>query len=961
MKTNRFRIHYAIFSLLNLFALLLGMMPARAQVRPVYDLGAIGLGQMLKRLQTTASAMHTGAHPDDEDSGLLAYLARREQARTVYLALNRGDGGQNVIGEELFEPLGVIRTEELRQARRLDGGAQMFTRVMDYGFSKKREEAARIWGEQLTLGDMVRAIRLFRPLVIISRFAGTPADGHGQHQLAGYLTPIAFKAAADPKMFPEQLAEGLQPWQAKKLYVSQSFQANPNNVPTLSIDTGEYDSLIGRSYFEIAMEGRSQHKSQEMGMLELRGKQMSGMRLVESLGTKVEKETGVFDGLDTSIKGIAALTNNAEEPFSKKLAELQETAETALKSYDPLAPQKLVPILAKGYKQAYDAEWSTRNPDSKILLQQKEAEFAKAMQLAAGVVLDALSDTDTLVPGDATNVAVRVFAPENADLKVTGVTLRTPKGWTSEGAAEQTQPENGFRPRRENAFSASFFKLTSPRDARPTEPYWLENPRSPNFTFDWSAPDAAKNLPFQPPLVTAEIRMTIGGQEITAEREVEYRYSDDIRGEIRRELNLVPALSVSLDQKILIVPMATKPQKKRIVMSLTNNSPRPISGTVSLNSNSATEIKYTSSAPTFALRTRGEKTAIAFDVEIPAKTKPEEYEIYGQAMVGEGLFTNEMQTIAYPHIQTHRIYTRAETKVRVLDLQVAPVKVGYIMGSGDRVPQAIRRLGLDVTMLDEKELSTGDLSRFDTIVVGIRASQVRPDFVANNERLNDYVKNGGTLIVQYQQSEYIRLNLPPLPAKMDTNIRTVEENAPVKILQPGNPVFTFPNRITDADFNGWVQERDLYTFTSFDPKYVPLLETHDEGEPESTGGMLYAEIGKGRYIYTAFSWFRQLPVGNPGAYRIFANLLSLPKAPKTQSSSGVPECDDYLNGYEACLSIIGGKSPKIQSGLMTAFESQRQSIRQAAANPKSKTGLASTCRQALDTAKQATAFYSCPW
>ena len=852
----------------------------KAQVRPIYNNGAIGLGQMLKRLQTTASVMHTGAHPDDEDSGLLAYLARKEQARTSYLALNRGDGGQNVIGDELFEPLGVIRSEELLQARRLDGGEQLFTRVMDYGFSKKREEAARIWGEELTLGDMVRAIRLFRPLVIISRFSGTPVDGHGQHQLAGYLTPIAFKAAADPKMFPEQFKEGLKPWQVKKLYVSQSFQQNANNVPTLTINTGEYDSLIGRSYFEISMEGRSQHKSQEMGVLELRGKQTSGMRLIENLGNKSDKESGVFDGLDTSIKGIAALTNNSEESFAKKLAELQETAETALKSYEPFAPQKLVPALAKGYKQAVEAEWSTRNPDSKMLLRQKQNEFAKALQMAGSVVVDALFDTETIVAGDSANVGVRVFAPENADLKVKAVSLKTPKGWTAETSPEPTQQENNFRPRRENAFNASFFTIVSAKDAKSTEPYWLENPRNKNYTFDWSAPDAAKNLPFQPALVTAEIKMEIGGQEITVEREVQYRYSDDIRGELRRDLNVVPAISISLDQKILIVPTGSRPQKKRLVMSITNYSQKPIRGMVSLNFNSSKELKYTASSPTFDLKSKGEKTAITFDVEIPAKGKAEEFEIYGQAMVGEGLYTQEMQTIAYPHIQTHRLYSRAMTKVNVLDLKIAPVKVGYIMGSGDKVSQAIQRMGLDVSMLSEKDLSTGDLARFDTIVVGIRASQVRPDFVANNGRLNDFVKNGGTLIVQYQQNEYVRMNLPPLPAKMDSNIRTVEENAPVKILQPTNPVFNFPNKITDADFANWVQERNLYTFTSFDDKYIPLLETHDEGEAESSGGMLYAEIGKGKYIYTAYSWFRQLPVGNSGAYRIFANMLSLPKAGK---------------------------------------------------------------------------------
>ncbi len=851
----------------------------KAQVRPVYDNGAAGLGQMLKRLQTTASFMHTAAHPDDEDSGLLAYAARNQQARTVYLSLNRGDGGQNVIGEELFEPLGVIRSEELLQARRLDGGAQLFTRVMDYGFSKKREEAAGIWGEQLTLGDMVRAIRMFRPMVIVSRFTGTPADGHGQHQLAGYLTPIAFKAAADPKQFPEQIAEGLSPWQAKKLYVSQSFSNNPNNPPTLMVNTGEYDSLIGRSYFEIAMEGRSQHKSQEMGLLELRGKFMSGMRLLETVGQKNDKETSMFDGLDTSIKGIPSITGDRYDPLFPKLAELQETAELALKSYEIYAPEKLIPILAKGYSQAVDAEWSTRNPDSKFLLRQKANEFAKALQMAAGVVVDAISSTETIVPGDSAGVGVKVFAPDNADVKVKGVSLMVPKGWKSESSEEPSQPESGFRPRRETAFHSSYFNVASANDAKPTEPYWLESPRNKNFTFNWPDP-ASRNLPFQPALMKAEVKIEIGGKEITIERDVQYRYADDIRGEIRRDVNVVPAVTVSLDQKILIVPTGTKPQKKRLVVSITNNSPQPVKGTVSLNSNAAKELKYTASAPNFDLKSRGEKTAVTFDVEIPATASQQQFEIYGQASVGGSLYSSDMQTIEYPHIQTHRIYSRATTKVNVLDVKVAPVRVGYVAGSGDKVPQAIERLGLSVKMLDENDLTTGDLSRFDTIVIGIRASQVRPDYVANNGRLIEFVKNGGTMIVQYQQQEFARLNLPPYPAKMDGNIRTVDETAPVKILQPMNPVLSFPNKITDRDFDNWVQERNLYTLTSWDEKYTPLLETHDGGEKESLGGMLYAEIGKGKYVYTAYSWFRQLPVGNPGAYRIFANMLSLPKAVK---------------------------------------------------------------------------------
>jgi LmbE family N-acetylglucosaminyl deacetylase len=852
---------------------------AAAQVRPIYDQGAAGLGQALKRLQTTASALHTAAHPDDEDSGLLAYLARREQARTAYLSLNRGDGGQNVVGEELFESLGVIRTEELLQARRLDGGSQYFTRVMDYGFSKKREEAARIWGERETLGDMVRAIRLYRPLVIISRFTGTPADGHGQHQLAGYLTPLAFKAAADPNEFAEHFNEGLKPWQAKKLYVSQSFGNNPTNQPTLTLNTGEFNSLIGRSYFEIAMEGRSQHKSQEMGMLELRGKQISGLRLLESTAKKVVSESSVFDGIDTSIEGIADLANDSSEPFRAKLKALQMTAAEALKSYDPYAPQALIPILARGYKEAYDAELSTRNPQSKALLKEKQREFAKALQMAAGVVVDALSSTETIVAGDSAEISVRVFAPETADVKVVDVSLKAPAEWTSIKTDEPPlSPSTSFRPRREASLGAAFFKITTPADAKLTQPYWLESPRK-NYNFDWSNAGDSKNLPFGPSLMTAVLKLSVGGQEIPVEREVQYRYSDDIRGEIRRDVNVVPAVTIGLQSDLLISPVSEKPQKHRIVMTVENNSTGVAKGNAKIDL-PASWISEPASAPFFLPR-KGDKMALTFDVTISPNTKPDAYRLAAKALIDGKSFDQKVQEIAYPHIQTHRIYSKAYVTARVMDLKIAPVKIGYIMGSGDKVPDAIRRMGLDVTMLDEKMLSTGELSQFDTIVVGVRASQVRPDYVSNNGRLAEFMKNGGTLIVQYQQPEYIRLNLPPYPAKMDGNFRVTDENAAVKVLQPEHPVFNFPNKIGDADWLNWVQERNLYSFTDFDAaKYTPLLESHDEGEPERNGAMVYAEVGKGKYIYTAYSWFRQLPVGNPGAYRIFANMLSLPKAGK---------------------------------------------------------------------------------
>ena len=863
------------------------LMVTRGQVRGNYDLGASGLGQKLKRLQTTASLMHTAAHPDDEDSGLLARMARGENARISYLSLTRGEGGQNVIGPELFESLGIIRSEELLQARRLDGGEQFFTRFMEYGFSKKRTEAAQIWDEKAVLGDMVRAIRLFRPLVIASRFSGTPADGHGQHQLAGYLTPIAFRAAADPQQFPEHFAEGLTPWQAKKLYVGMGFGASQQNPATLTVSTGDYDPLIGRSYFEIAAEGRSQHKSQEMGSLELRGKQQSGLRLLEATEGKIANEKGIFDGLDTSIRGIAKLTGNTEAPVAAKLAALQETAEAALRGYDPFNPQKIVPILTRGIAQANDAEKSTANPETRFMIRQKGVEFVAALQAAAGIVIDALSNSETVVAGDSVGVAVRTFVPETSGITIVEATLRTLPGWKVEAVAEpKPEPVQTFRPRTEVSTSGHFFNLTAPATAKPTQPYWLETPRQ-NYTFDWSQAGTDKNRPFQADIAVADVRIKVGDQEVVLSKTVVHRFADDIRGEIRRNLNVVPLVTNSLESNLIIAPTSAKPQKQRVVLSVTNNAPREIKGTVSLDLPTG----WTSSpaATEFTLKGRGEKTAVSFDVTIPGGLPASSHEVVARSVVDGRSYSQTMYEIAYPHIQTHRRYGPSKADVRVVDLKVSPVTVGYIMGTGDRVPDAIRLLGLPVTMLSEKDLSTGDLSKFDTIVIGIRASQVRRDFVANNGRILDYVRAGGTLIVQYQQHEYVRDNLLPFPARLDavingtqrlSNLRTVDENAPVKILAPAHPVFNFPNRIGESDFLNWVQERHLYSLSSLDPQYTPLLESHDEGEPEINGGMVYAKIGKGHFIYNAYSFFRQLPTGNPGAYRLFANLLSLPKAGK---------------------------------------------------------------------------------
>ncbi len=794
-----------------------------AQIRPVYDQGALGLAQLLKRLNTTASVLMIGAHPDDEDTALLAYLARGESARTAYLSLTRGDGGQNLIGPELGEALGVIRTEELLQARKLDGAEQFFTRAYDYGFSKTLAEAKEKWDEKVILCDVVRVIRTFQPLVVVSQFSGTPVDGHGQHQYAGYISPLAVKAAADPV----QCKESGGAWAVKKFYVRHRGAGEP----TLKINTGNYDPLLGRSYFEIAMQARSQHRSQEQGVLELKGDQFSGLDLVSVSAPRVEREPGVFDGLDVSVP-------EAEEVLAK---------------YDPFNPTAVIPALIRIHSQSKDAY--------------PVQVASEALLRATGTRIDVLADRETVVAGDSVPVTVRVFSPyrdlglyHEVDFNFPHVELEAPKA----------NPQSGIRT--ESAKYAEFYQLTVPDDALPSQPFWLRVPRQNDMFTVSHWPSAI----FESRSVIAALRLFVAGEQLEVLRPVEYRYADDIRGEVRRELSIVPKVVVEFDRELLIVPTNLRRSQRDVFVNLTTNTSGPMRGRIRLNVPSGW--KAVPGEANFTMNRRGEKVSVRFSIDIPVGSPPQSYQIKAEALVGDETFAQTMQTLAYEHIQTHRIYRPAKVDVKLIDLQVAPVRVGYIRGSGDRVYEAIQQLGLEIEEVDERTLASGDLSKFDTIVVGIRAYQVRPDLVSNNRRLIDFAEKGGTLIVQYQLPQtYSQQNLTPFPAQQGP--RVVDENAPVKILQPTHPIFNFPNKITSADFEGWVQERNLYNFSTMDPKYVGLLESHDAGEPENKGGLVVADIGKGKYIYCSYSLFRQLPAGVPGAYRLLANLLNSGKTP----------------------------------------------------------------------------------
>lgn len=856
---KRFR-QLAVFSAVFLCVSAFLPFDVSAQVRPVYDRGAAGLIKSFDRLNTSASVLMIGAHPDDEDTALLAYLARGLNARTAYLSLTRGDGGQNIIGPELGEALGVIRTEELLQARTLDGAEQYFTRAYDYGFSKTLAEAREKWDEQAILCDAVRVIREFRPLVVVSQFSGTTADGHGHHQFSGYITPKAIEAAADQR----QCQDSGTAWKVLKFYRRQGFRST--GEPQMRVNTGVFDRLIGRSYFEIAMEARSQHKSQEQGVLELRGDQFSGLNRV---GTDAS-ETSLFDGLDVSLRAYPALVGMSNSVLKPHLDEMAAAIEDARLKLDVRQPSAILSALVRGYKAANNAEWSIRHPILKNFFRDKQAQFRDAIVRAAAVRVDALAEREAFAAGEPLIVDVRAFFEEKQAIKVDAIKLITPAGWAVEMSDPPAPPAQQGFVRRETGDAAKRFSVVA-TDGGPTQPYWLRKPRTRDV-FDWDAKDAANTLPFQPPMMQAELEITVLGEKIKLTQPVEFRFADDIRGEVRRRADLVPKLTLSLNENLLVFPISASERKISVLLTITNHSRNAVTGSAELNIGGMRGAEVTPRSAAFEIKRSGERLNIPFEITVPANAAAGRFSLSASATAGDAKFSSQLQLIEYPHITSHRIYRPAETPVVFADIKTTPVRIGYIPGSGDRIPEALRQMGFEVATISESELASGDLSRYDTIVVGIRAYQVRPDLAANNRRLLDFMNSGGTLVVQYQLTGYAQQNLAPYPMQMGP--RTADENAKVVIARPEHPILNTPNKITDADFAGWVQERNLYNFSTMDERYVGLLETHDVGEGENVGGLVVADVGRGKYIYCSYSMFRQLPAGVPGAYRLFANVVS---------------------------------------------------------------------------------------
>ncbi|MDP2996762.1 MAG: PIG-L family deacetylase [Bryobacterales bacterium] len=815
--------------------LLLPQPPARAQRNLA---GAVRTRLALERLNVLGSVMTIAAHPDDENAALLAYVARGRKARAAFLALTRGDGGQNLIGAEQGELLGLIRTQELLAARAIDGAEQFFTRAIDFGFSKTAEETFQKWGHDAILADVVWTVRRFRPDVIVVGFN----IGHGHHQAAGILAREAFTAAADKARFPEQL-RWVEPWQARRLLAGGFGPMRaPGGAaqPGIPINTGEFDPLLGFSYSEIAGMSRSMHRSQGMGSPERRGSAVSS----PTVEAGEPATSDIFEGIDITwnrLPGGAAVASILKQ---------------AAATFAPAQPEKTIPLLLKARPLAA----AIRDPWAALKL----AELDEAIALCSGLWLDASADRHTAVPAGELQVNFEAINRSRFPLVLKGVKLEGMAGTPAEEFAPLTLAYN--QPERRT------LKMTIPPGQPYSQPYWL---RKPNNGFVFAIDDRQMiGLAEAPAVLRARIRIQAGPEEIEFIRPVMRRFVDRVEGETTRPLVVAPPVAVSFSEPVLMFPEA----KARTVEVLLRGNVSGASGELRLDAPPGWRVQP--GAAVFRIAALDDETALSFTVVPPAGAGSGE--LRAVARLNGREISNGMRVIAHEGIPPQTIFPEATAKLVRADARTLARKVGYVMGAGDEVPRALRQMGCEVTLLAAEDLARGDLSRFDAIVTGVRAYNVRPDLVANQQRMLDYVEQGGTLVVQYVTADRFSSSLKgfgPYPMQLGGSRVTVEE-APVKFLNPGHPLLNAPNKIGEADFQGWIQERGLYFASQWDPRYEPLFELNDPNEPPQRGATLYARYGKGAYIFTSLSWFRQLPADVPGAFRIFANFLSAGRSPR---------------------------------------------------------------------------------
>lgn len=863
--------------------------------------GTVAAGLLLRQLDGEKRVLVIGAHPDDEDTGLLAALVRGRGARVAYLSLSRGEGGQNLIGGELDEALGVLRTSELLSARRLDGAQQFFTRAYDFGYSKSAAETFREWPRDSIVGDVVWVMRVFRPQVVVAMFSGTPADGHGQHQVAGLVAREAFEAAGDPARFPEQLAWGVRPWRPLKLYL-RSWREGAG--ATLSVETGEFDPLLGRSHYQLAMASRSRHRSQDMGRIQPAGPQRSRLTLLASRVTDVATDTSLFAGIDTALSALAAeLPASVRERALEGVERYRAAVHAAVVALDALHPERAVPALGRVVLEARDlarlaASAGPAGEGFRAAMGDRLEEAGRALLAAGSVVLDVRVSDDVLVPGQEATVEVELwnggpFQVEAARARVRGrgVVPLPARADASGSAAVRAGVRSGAEgvavpPGTVRTWRFAVLVRQDPAAPYPSEPYYLWSPREGSL-YRWPADPELRGRPFNPPVVEGEVEVEVmvggaGGERVPVPVRVvvpaTYRDADKSAGEFRRPPLVVPAVSVRVEPRHLVWPVGSRGPRP-ITVTLRSESVEAVTGRVWLRLPDGWRSEPAWQA--FELPGAGGRVALGFELYAPPGGAQGQFRAGVMVEDSRGrTYTRGYTVVDYPHVDPVPLFTEAVIHIHAFPVAVAEGRrVGYVMGAGDDGPEAIRQLGLPVELLGSEELRSGEPGRYDVIVLGVRAYEVRADLAAANARVLDYVRRGGVVIVQYNKYEYVDGGFAPYPVAMRRpHDRVTDEAAPVTILAPESPVFREPNVITAADFEGWEQERGLYFLSEWDPRYTPLVETADAGEAPQRGALLVAMVGDGVYVYTGLSFFRQLPAGVPGAYRLFANLLSLEPA-----------------------------------------------------------------------------------
>jgi GlcNAc-PI de-N-acetylase/NPCBM-associated, NEW3 domain of alpha-galactosidase len=899
--------------------------------------GHVALGLAVRKLGVVGTYMQCPAHPDDETNALFALYGYEMGLRTIDVQNNRGEGGQNEIGPELFRDIGVLRTAELLAAHQIDGAEQYFTRAIDYGYSFDPQEVIRKWGRQDIVGDYVRLFRTLRPDVVLTmNIQGRGGDR--AHEATTILVRQAYEEAGDPTKYPEQLQEGLRPWQPSKLYFAGAGIVQPGGsretpAHLTRIDTGEYDPLLGRTCSEIGTDAHSNHKCQGTGgvppLLGVIGGGRGGGRggfggrgaapargargggragapagfgrgagpggsvytLVATTiaGEEDKDETSLFDGIDISLAGLARFAGaNPPAALSEGLAAIAQDAARAKSAFaagndaGTVAPIEAgltaVRALRAGLGSMGLSDSARYEIDYRLNI--KEQDYQNAVFAAHGLTFDAVADDGLVIAGQPIHLTIAALNRGGSDVSVTSVAVSGFDNPSScaPGSMATNEP-----------FSCTV-DATVPANAKLTQPYFTDNywKHPSNQAINHFDPSVPFGVPFAPTPFRVALHLRVGSVEVTKDLPVDYRYVKDIYfGDKRMDLNVVPAFSVKVTPTLTIIPAGapavTRSTDREVFVAVTNDTKGPADARVRLSPPAGWTAAPASASIHFD--NEDESLSARFVLTAPAQTKAGDYTVKAvvtSPVTGATEFSDGFQAIEYPHIERRQVIKPAETEVKVLDVKTVPgIKVGYIIGVGDQVPPAIEQLGAQLSFIDTNELAWGDLSKYDVIMTGVRAYERRDDLKAYNQRLIDYASAGGTVIIQYNKMEFNQKQYGPYPAVVGGG-RVADETVPVKILVPDDPVFNFPNKVGPETWANWVQERGLYFLGEKDPRYVDLVSMVDsfpDNPGEKLGSFVEAKVGKGRWFYLGLGLWRQLPAGTPGAYELLANLLAVPKAP----------------------------------------------------------------------------------